>query len=436
MSGVRVVNPELKAVGLTLPGFVERGRVIASMPSLGLLTIAGATPRHWHVDYVDIDDLDESAIQAWIDMRPDLVAVSSLTARINDAYQVLAMFRTAGICTAVGGLHASVLPSEAMEHADVVVRGQGEWIWPQVIRDFEANELQRIYDGMHVQMLLDEAPMPRYDLLDPQRYNRISLQTTRGCPLDCKFCAASRLISPYKRKSISRIRSELTSILAIWDKPFIELADDNTFVNKAWSRELAELMAEFPQVRWFTETDISISQDRELLELLSNSGCAQVLIGLESVSTGSLSETDRGQWKKRQHSEYAERIKEIQDSGISVNGCFVFGFDHDTPDIFEKTWEFIQESGLSEVQATVLTPFPGTSLEAQLRQEGRLIRNEYWDQCTLFDVTFRPNHFGISELESGFKELVQTVYSKEATERRTHHRRRIYRSRPSMVAGQ
>lgn len=434
LSGVRIVDPELRALGITLPGFIERGLVIASMPSLGLLSIAGATPAHWEVSYTELDALDVGELDALLEPRPDLVAVSALTARADDAFQVLDWLRARNIPTVMGGLHASVLPDEVAAHADAVVIGQGEWVWPKVVADFEAGSLQPRYTGLQTPEPLDSTPLPRWDLLDPQRYNRLPLQTTRGCPLDCSFCAASRLISSYKRKSLDRVRRELASIVSIWPKPFIELADDNTFVNKKWGLELADLMAEFPQVRWFTETDISVADDDRLLESLARSGCAQVLIGLESVSEISLLDADTRQWKRKRRRKYAEQIARIQSAGISVNGCFVFGFDADTEDSFPQTWEFIQDSGLSEVQLTVLTPFPGTGLFRELEQQGRLLRPRFWDECTLFDVTFRPKNMKPERLRERFRELVATVYSPEQSLRRADLRRRIYRQRGASPA--
>jgi radical SAM superfamily enzyme YgiQ (UPF0313 family) len=429
MSGVRIVNPELQKLGMTLPGFIERGKAIASMPSLGLLTIAGATPTSWDITYVEAGPINEETLRDLAQHQPDFVAVSSLSARVHDAYRALDFFREQGVKTAIGGLHASVLPNEAGAHADVVITGQGEWLWPSLLEDFERGEMQSLYNGMHVKTELDTSPIPRFDLLDTTQYNRIPIQTTRGCPLDCAFCAASRLISPYKRKSISRIRQELECVLDIWPKPFVELADDNTFVNKSWARELAELMCEYPQVKWFTETDISLANDEKLIELLAESGCAQVLIGLESVSTESLEDTDTKHWKKRQRQDYRDKIRRIQSGGISVNGCFVFGFDSDTSDTFARTWDFVQESELSEIQITLLTPFPGTSLYAQLRDEGRLLKETFWDQCTLFDVTFTPRNFTPHQLETEFQNLVATVYSDKANRARASIRTSIYRSR-------
>ena len=414
MSGVRVRDQELLRLGMTLPGFVERSRVIASLPSLGLLTIAGLTPAHWEVVY---READEAPV---VEDRFDLVAISSLSARVLEAYALADRLRAGGTKVVLGGLHVSALPREAMAHADAVVQGEGEAVWPTLLRDLEEGRLRPLYSSFDPSaraFRMEEAPIPRYDLLDPSQYNRLPLQTTRGCPLDCSFCAASRLISPYRRKPIDRVRRELEAILAIWPRPFIELADDNTFVDKRWGKDLARALSEYP-VRWFTETDLSVADDEDLLDLLAGSGCAQLLIGLESSRREALRGVDGRDWKHSRWEDYAERIRRIQSRGISVNGCFVLGFDGDDAGVFERTREFVREIGLAEVQITVLTPFPGTALHEQLEREGRLLSPVYWDRCTLFDVTFRPAGMGVDELEGGFRSLMVDLYGSEEVGRR------------------
>src|SRR5689334_23031958 len=189
MSGVRAFNPELMAFGLTLPGFVERSEVIASLPSLGLLTLAGLTPPAWDVSYLEVPDL------AALDGLPpgdfDLVGISSFSAQIKEAYALADRYRAAGVRVVLGGLHVSALPREAMAHADAVVIGEAEPWWPAVLADFERDALARVYGPAERQFDLADAPMPRFELLDPARYNRITVQTQRGCPFRCEFCAAS-----------------------------------------------------------------------------------------------------------------------------------------------------------------------------------------------------------------------------------------------------
>ncbi len=431
MSGVRVYNKKLMALGLTLPGFVERSRVIASLPSLGLLTLAAHSPENWEIIYRELDDYVESDVSEIIRLKPDLIAFSSLTARINETYLLAGIFKAAGITVAMGGLHVSALPEEAMKHADVVIQGEGEVIWETLLRDFEKEKLKKFYSSLtqhEYAFHLSSSRIPRYELLDISRYNRLTIQTTRGCPLHCNFCAASRTISSYKKKPVSHIKNELDKIFEIWAHPFIELADDNTFVDKVWSKDLLNLFGRY-KMKWFTETDISVAYDDDLLELLAKSNCAQVLIGFETTNVETLQGMDRGNWKFRQFDNYIKAIEKIQSYGISVNGCFILGFDTDTRESFSHTEQFIRDSGLSETQITLLTPFPGTALYHQLKIENRLLSENYWDKCTLFDVNFKPRNFEVEELENRFQELMTNVYSDEAVRQRRTKFKEIMRNK-------
>jgi radical SAM superfamily enzyme YgiQ (UPF0313 family) len=432
MSGVRVKDKQLLELGMTLPGFVERSKVIASLPSLSLLTVAAYTPENWQVTYREIDELSECDLACFKGF--DLVGISAFTARILDAYDVADTLRQLGVTVVIGGLHASVLPDEVLKHADSVVVGEAELVWEELILDLEAGSLRKVYRSREAKSKFDLAHsrIPRYDLLDVEKYNRITLQTSRGCPLDCSFCAASRLISTYKVKPLKNIRQEIEAILSILSKPFIELADDNTFLNKKWSKELAVLFAEYP-IKWFTETDISVADSDELLELLAQSGCAQLLIGFESSLPDSLRGLDAKNWKYHQYDSYLKKIEKIQSYGISVNGCFVIGFDSDDVDIFELTESFVVGSSLAEVQITLLTPFPGTDLQRRLESEGRLLEPVYWDKCTLFDVTYHPKQMTVDELSSGFRELMASLYSDERYRQRRLNFRQCLKSKRSTL---
>ena len=415
VSGVRVYNERLQRLGVTLPGFVERARVIASMPSLGLLTLAGATPPEYDVTYLECPEFDPSALDRY---SFDLVGVSSFTAKADVMYAIADHCRSRGTTVVLGGLHCTLLPEEATTHADAVVAGEGERLWPRVLHDWKRGNLQPLYrNGSFRDVDLGRAPIPRYDLLDVTRYNRTPIQTARGCPLDCEFCAASKVFGGYKKKPLDRVRRELDEIKRHMPHPFIELADDNTFVDKGWSRELVRTLTS-AEMHWFTETDVSLADDPELLDLLARSGCRQVLIGLESPRAKSLDGIEAHGWKARQHHRYLRAIDEIQRRGISVNGCFIVGLDHDTPDIFEEIERFVKGSGLMEVQVTALTPFPGTALHRRLRAEGRLLRERYWERCTLFDVNFVPKGMSVEELEQGLEYLFGALYTADELRRR------------------
>ena len=411
MSGIRVCDAELLRVGLTLPGFVERSKVIASLPSWGLLTLAGMTPRRHTVSYVEIPDI---AQMGPLPTGFDLVAISSYSAQIDEAYELARRYRAAGIRTVIGGPHVSARPDEAAQQCDAVVVGEGETFWPQVLEDAEGGHLQPRYQAPHDTFDMADAPVPAFELLDISKYNRLTVQTSRGCPHHCEFCAGSVVLtSRYKQKPIAKVLNEIDRIQAIWERPFIEFADDNTFVDRAYWRELLPALRG-KHLRWFAETDLSVADDARLLELMRETGCAQVLVGLESPAETGLAGLElRSDWKLRRFPRYKEAIRSIQSHGITVNGCFVLGLDGHTPDVFGQVMDFVRETGLYEVQITLQTPFPGTPLYERLEREGRLIEPTNWKTCTLFDINFRPLGMSVDELRQGFRTLAVELYSEE-----------------------
>jgi len=430
MSGVRAHNPELTKLGLTLPGFVDRNKIIASLPSLGLLTLAGLTPGKFAIEYHEIAHLRN---KGELPDHFDLVALSTFTAQFKEALHIADFYRANGIPVVMGGITASSLPEEAGEHCSSVVIGEGEPLWPRVLDDFDRGRLQPQYvQSPHGQFDLRDSPMPRFDLLDPSKYNRITVQTSRGCPHQCEFCASSILLtSRYKLKPVEKVIAEIREIKKIWPRPFIEFADDNSFVHRDHYKRLLRLLTP-ERLRWFTEADIRIAEDDELLGLMRDSGCQQVLIGLESPRRLSLEGVElRTNWKARRQDGYKAAIAKIQSYGITVNGCFILGLDGDSTAVFDDVLGFVTESNLYEVQITFLTPFPGTPLYSRLKQEGRILRDGAWELCTLFDINFRPRQMSVSELQSGFLGLARQLYSTEETNRRRRKFKTMLRSSPN-----
>ena len=431
MSGVRAHNEELTKLGLTLPGFVDRNRIIASLPSLGLLTLAGLTPSdRFDVEYHEIAELKKLPE---VPTDFDLVAISTFTAQFYEACDVADYYREKGIPVVMGGITVSSLQEQTSEHCTSVVVGEGEPIWPEVLNDLERGNLKPFYvQSPPGQFDLADAPMPRFDLLDPDKYNRITVQTSRGCPHKCEFCASSILLTPrYKLKPVEKVIAEIHEIKKIWLRPFIEFADDNSFVHREhYKRLLRELAKE--NLRWFTEADVRVAEDGELLGLMRDSGCQQVLIGLESPRRTSLDGVElKNNWKARQQDYYKAAIEKIQSFGVTVNGCFILGLDGDTPQVFEDVLQFVRDSGLYEVQVTFMTAFPGTPLYHRLKREGRIIRDKAWELCTLFDINFTPKNMGEDELQRGFLRLVKQLYSSEETNERRRNFRNLLKTSPN-----
>lgn len=424
MSGVRAYNKELTELGLTLPGFVDRNKIIASLPSLGLITLAALTPDDFDIEYVEISDIKD------VDELPgpfDLVAISTYSAQIFEAYELANRYAQIEVKTVIGGPHVTSAPEEAKKHCNSVVIGEGEAVWKDLLQDFKNGQLQPNYSSFDKNFDLKDAPMPRFDLLDPEKYNRLTVQTSRGCPHKCEFCAASILISSkYKQKPAQKVLEEIREIKKLWERPFIELADDNTFVNKAyWKELLKELRHE--KIKWFTETDVSVAEDEELLTLMRESGCQQVLIGFESPVARDLEGIELvNNWKFSQLEKYKEAINKIQSQGITVNGCFILGLDGQDKSIFEKVFEFVKHSGLYEVQITIMTAFPGTPLYERLSEEKRITIEGDWKKCTLFDVNYTPKNMTVKELEIGFRDLAEKLYSEKFTEyRRSNYKKQL-----------
>jgi radical SAM superfamily enzyme YgiQ (UPF0313 family) len=427
MSGIRVCDQELLKLGLTLPGFVERSKTIASLPSLGLLTLAGMTDSRHQVDYIEVPDLG-----SW-DSLPkdyDLVGISTYSAQVSEAYDLASRFRALKVPVVMGGPHVTALPEEALQYCDSVVIGEGEAVWNQVLEDKEAGKLQPQYGKINGGFDLSQAPMPDFSKLDISKYNRLTVQTSRGCPHHCEFCASSVIISHhYHQKPVEKVLAEIDEIKKIWEHPFLEFADDNAMVNKAyWKELLVELKKR--NIRWFAETDLSISEDEDLLGLMREAGCAQILIGLESPEKSALQGVElQNNWKYKHYEEYRESIRKIQSHGITVNGCFVLGLDGHTPDIFDKVYDFVKETNLYEVQITLMTAFPGTPLYERLLRENRILEPGNWNKCTLFDVNYQPAKMSKGELEAGFKKLAVSLYEAEFTKwRRDRFKERLRES--------
>jgi radical SAM superfamily enzyme YgiQ (UPF0313 family) len=423
-TGFRVREEEMLALGMTLPGLKQRAAAIAQLPALGLLTLAGLNPPHWTCSYHEAVEANEALAEEIHCQRPMLVALSALTASVEEAYRFSTLLQRRGMQVALGGLHATAWPDEARQHCDAVVVGEGEPVWSDLLADAEAGELRPVYQAAGP-FDLARAAVPRFDLLGHGQRPRLTVQTQRGCPLACEFCGASRLLGSHRLKPLANLRQELAAISALSPRPTLELADDNTFVGRSDVQALLETLAT-ADARYFTEVDWRIGENPSLLADLAASGCVQVLVGIESLifrypgMGPKLAELPR----------IMNATDAIQAHGVAVIGCFIVGCDGETNASLDRLAEFIESSVLADVQLTLQTPFPGTALRRRLAQEGRLLPDRGWSHCTLFDLTYQPDAMTVSELESGFRTLVRRVYSPAESARRQTIRKRIWQKNP------
>jgi len=400
MSGIRAHDPKLLELGLTLPGVVERSKVVASLPSLGLLYLAAVTPPDHELRYFEVESDGSEPPEVY---TCDLVAISTFSAQVFEAYSIADRLRRTGVRVAMGGLHVSVRPEEAALHADYVIAGEGENVWPAVVEACRKGMGRGIWKAADFSPVdVNRLPVPRYDLLVDRPYNRFTVQTSRGCPWRCDFCASNVMLrQKYRKRPVPDVIRDIQKVCRLRKRPFLEFADDNTFVDKEWGKELCRQLIPL-RLKWFTETDISVADDSELLQLMRQARCRQVLIGLESPERTALDGMElKSNFKARRWETYVDAIRRIQDHGVTVNGCFILGLDGHTPEIFPEVLDFAMRVPLYDVQITVLTPFPGTPLCDRLLREGRLLQPERWDHCTLFDVNYQPKNMTVQDLRNG-----------------------------------
>lgn len=423
-TGFRIREEAMLELGMTLPGLRNRSAAIAQLPALGLLTLAGMMPAGWSCSYHETSHWNECVVDEIMRERPTLIALSALTASVEEAYRFSMVLRREGVPVVLGGLHATTCPDEARQYCDAVVIGEGEPVWHDLLADVQMGSMKPIYRSSAA-FGLSQTPVPRFDLLGSRARPRFTVQTQRGCPFACDFCAASRLLGPFREKPLANLRAELEAIRTLDPHPLLELADDNTF---AGTRDVGPFfdLLDSVNARYFTEADWRIGERADVLEGLAASGCVQVLVGIESLV---FRHAGMGT-KEAELSRIMKAIDAIQEAGVAVIGCFIVGCDGESCDSLERLARFVEASSLADVQLTLQTPFPGTALYRRLRRDGRLLPKRGWAHYTLFDLTYRPDLLSVEELERGFENLVRRLFSRENAERRNRLRRQIWQRHP------
>jgi len=388
--------------------------------SSGLLVIASLTPKN-----IEIKVIDENYDSIDFTERFDLVGISAMTQQASRAYQIADRFRSQGATVVLGGIHATTTPEEAIKHCDSVFIGEAEKTWPIFLKDFQNNRIAPFYRSNRLADLT-KSPIPRYDLLKKDCYRVIWLQTGRGCPHDCEFCAASQIYGlKYRHKSIKQVVGEITLIHNIWPNAHINFSDDNLFLDRNFSKELVKHIRNL-NFRWFAQTDVSIANDQMFLNDLREAGCTTLFIGFETISAKSLSSVNKNLWKLRQLKNYPKAIDRIQSKGIGIIGAFIIGFDEDTNETFDELADFIIRNNIFIPQITILTPLPGTRLYERLKEKGRLLNNP-WSQFTCTEVNFVPSNMSVDQLSSGLYHIYERVYAPEVRGKVVKHFKNIYK---------
>lgn len=399
-------------------------------PKLSLPVIAAYTPPGWDVKLVDesVQDID-------FDEPCDLVGLSVMTCYAPRAYEIATEFRKRGKTVVLGGVHPTYCPDEALRYCDAIVCGEAEDLWPELVSDFEAGKMKRMYK-MENFPSLDQYISPRVDLLSPDAYmTRQCSFTTRGCHFECEFCS----VSPFNGKTtrrrpvpevikelsevkkwmhselIERIRNEsvwkalLTGVrirLGIEDGSIVAFVDDLHNSHRPYCRELWEALKSL-NIKWGCQATMFLGDDREMVKLAADSGCVSVFVGMESISEDALEETNKGFNRIRL---FDDEIKMFHDHGIMVNPGMVFGFDNDDEAVFERSYEFLVKNHVELAYFNVLTPLPGTPLFDRYEAAGRIFDKD-WSKYDGKHVVFSPSRMTPEQLQEGFYWINHKFYS-------------------------
>jgi radical SAM superfamily enzyme YgiQ (UPF0313 family) len=391
---------------------------------LNLPYVAAVTPPD-----IEVKIVDEAFEEINFDEKADLVGLTAQTPVAPRAYQIAAEFSKRGVPVVMGGVHASMLPQEALQHVDAVVIGEAEEIWPNLIQDLRKGQLGRIYVGSEF-VDPSKLPLPRRELLNEKFYFPLKLlETTRGCPHRCDFCGVSRFFGfRYRNRPISEIDRELKAlfpeasvmspilkkILSLFSKdlPYflkrrlLYIIDSNIAGDKRFCLDLLSLLKDY-DLLWWGHAPVSAAFDEILLEGFSRSGCIALNIGFESLSIKNLQTMGKG---FNQPSRYAEAVRRIRDQGIGIMGTFIVGLDDDDPGVFQRIIDFCVNERLDWALTFIMAPYPGTESYKRLDQEGRIFcRN--WEKYDSLNAVYHPVLMSVEELEQGMRKVWKEVFS-------------------------
>ncbi|MEN8256585.1 MAG: radical SAM protein [Thermodesulfobacteriota bacterium] len=404
-----------KAFGIKLP--------LLGYPAISLPMIAALTPDAFNVRLVDCANEPVP-----YDQSCDLALVVGQTHHMPSAYDICDQLCARGTKVILGGMHVTALPEEGLEHADAVILHEGESVWQEILEDFTKGSLKQTYAGDPVD--LATLPPIRRDLFNNSFYHPGEIiETTRGCPVGCLFCAVKDFFgSKFRVRPPEAIRQELMELFgprppqAKWknwlashwhpDIPyFVErrllyVMDSNFISEPAHARAVLEVLKDC-DLRWYGHASFNLMRDESMLDLMAESGCIGVNIGFESINQTNIDKMGKFSNKTER---YVECIKALHDRGIGVMGTFIVGFDDDTPEVFDQLADFILENQLETAFTLIMTPLPGTGIYKQMAAEKRIF-SKNWRDYDHGTVTFFPQNMTAEQLHDGMRHVWKRVYS-------------------------
>ncbi len=400
----------MKKILLISPAYrtklLENVRVLA-LPPLNLATIAAHTPEQYQVEILDeaFDDID-------YDTDADLIGLTCMTPLAPRAYEICREFRRRGIPVVLGGIHPSMVPEEAARFADSVIVGEGEELWPQLLADFDKGSMAQFY-RVGQRPDITDLPTARRDLLT-NKYFVQTVQTSRGCPHNCKFCSVTLFNGgQYRMRNIDKVIAEINSIP---DKRLFIIDDNIIGSGKNCIDRAFDFFEQLKDCRkeWGGQTCLNIVEHDGLLKAAYDSGARAFLIGFESIQETTLTSFGKKVNMRPTTRNFKDAIKKIHDHGIAIVGGFIFGTDEDDEDTFKRTLDFVMDAEVDAVQLSIQTPLPGTALYQQLAEEKRLLLDNYpqdWEAYNIFEPVYQPKAMGPEELYQGLIDAYRTVSS-------------------------
>lgn len=404
-----------KAFGIKLP--------LLGYPAISLAMIAALTPDNVHVRLIDVANEPVPYSEPC-----DLALIVGQTHHIQSAYRIADQLRNEGVKVVLGGMHVTVFPDEALEHSDAVIIREGEGVWGEILDDFVKGSLKKKYYGPEVD--LSNLPVIRRDLFNKKFYHPGEIiETTRGCPVGCHFCAVQDFFgSRFRVRPPEAIRQELLDIFgprppqSKWKKwlgrhwhpdipYFVErrllyVMDSNFLSEPAHARAVLEVFKEC-DIRWYGHASFNLTRDESMLDLMAESGCIGVNIGFETLSQTTINSIHKFPNKT---DEYVGSIKALHDRGIGVMGTFMVGFDEDTPEVFDRIADFAIENRLETAFALILTPLPGTKIYQQMVSQNRIF-SWNWRDYDHGTITFFPKNMTPRQLHLGMRHTWKRIYS-------------------------
>ncbi|MEW6410985.1 MAG: radical SAM protein [Candidatus Zixiibacteriota bacterium] len=370
-------------------------------PSISLLILAGLTPDE-HEVYIE----DENAGEINFDDNPDLVGITVNVDTSKRAYEISRRYREKKIPVVLGGIHPSACPDEAGRHADTICIGEAEQVWGKIIEDAQDGKLNKMY-YCEKPANLSSTPIPKWALLDTSRYLYTCIVcASRSCPFSCEFCYNScRYVHhQYRNRPVENVVEEIHK-LGTRQVMFI---DDNFIGNPDWTREFVKAIKPL-NLTWHAAVSTTIGQHLDLLDQMQASGCKSLFIGFETLNGDSISSVNK---KQNKVETYDRLIDEIHSRRIMINASLAFGFDHDKPDVFKQTLDWLVANRIETMTGHILTPYPGTVLYERLHSEGRIIDYDYTHYNTAH-VVFKPAQMTSQQLYEGYLWIYDRFYSLE-----------------------